>query len=67
MLNLVETICSKTKTINEGEIKIYNNNWKIHNRLTADFIKESQFANKGGIKILRIKQIVKESKINIKF
>jgi len=41
MLNLVEIIYSKTKIINEAEITICNNNWKIYNRLIANFIKES--------------------------
>ena len=53
--------------IDEDEITICNDNWKIYNRLTAKFIKKSQYADKGRAKIQRIKQIVKESKIEIKF
>jgi len=30
MLDLVETIYSKTKMKSEGSITIYNDNWKLH-------------------------------------
>ena len=41
MLDLIETIQSKTKTINKGGLTICNDNQKLHKRLSANFIKES--------------------------
>ena len=67
ILDLIEIIHLKSKVINKGGLTIYNKNWKLHKRLIANFIKESQFANEGGTEISRIKQIVKESNIDIQF
>ena len=51
ILDLVEIVYSKTKIISKGSITICNDNWKLHQRIVANFVKESQFADKGGAKI----------------
>ena len=56
MLDLIETIYRKIRTITIGSIMIYNDNLKLYWRITANYIKEAQFANDGGIEVSRIKK-----------
>ena len=50
-----KTVYLKTKTISKGSITVYNNNWKLHQRIVADFVKESQFTDERGAKISQIR------------
>ena len=55
ILDLVKNIYSKTKTISERSITICNNNWKLHQRIVAIFVKELQDADEGGVEISQIR------------
>ena len=40
LLNMVETIANKSKTINKGRVRIFNNNKKLMKAIIEDDLKE---------------------------
>ena len=66
LLDMIETIHQKSKHINTGSVKVYQDNKLLMRLINNDIEKESLYTIEARAKITCIKQIMKESRIQFK-